>query len=244
VDCEDRIRRSYYDWGKDPEGVVDPPWDDATPEQRETVLARGYSLYDGWPVPQDDQITALDAYVSTGISSRVLVFDTIRLLVRAEAARPLLQQIPPDARLQEATPAQLSAAANLIDLFSAAPHIGVGKSTKVLHKKRPSFIPVIDSVVADFLWKNFPHFIAQGSSWKAKLALYRDILLRHAEPLSEIREGIQSSGLHLTTARILSHLIWLGWQDQVDEFGFGPPIRKVWGADNLGEAKRQASKTW
>lgn len=118
-DCESTVVRAYYDWGRGwDDSDAEPAWDAATAAQRHAIARRGFGLYDGWPIPRDDEIAALDAYVTIGINSFVVLYDVVRLLVRAERARPLLARIPPEARLETANDDQLAAAGELIALLA------------------------------------------------------------------------------------------------------------------------------
>ena len=240
--CEHRIERNYYDWGRERSRSewVDPEWDVATAEQRRHVSLRGYALYDGCSVPRDNQINSIDAWVSAGFRSRVIEFDVVRILARAEKANQYLTYIPPNAALESATDKEIEAAGPLISVFTDAYQLNWGKITKVLHKKRPGFMPVLDSVVWDFLWKNFPHIINQASPFPEVLKLCRIILqLRYAE-VGTIRRYLWERGFDLTPLRVLDFVLWIGWRDG----GFGRPITEVWNTGGLYEARRQARIVW
>ena len=244
-DCESEFERSYFDWGRGWGGdSPEPDWGKASPEQRRAIGYRGYQLYDGWPPVLDDDVGALESYVSVGINSRVILNDVVRFLVHKDRARPLLARIPVRVPLEDATDEQVAVAAQLIDLFCSIPKLGRGKVTKVLHKKRPEMIPVIDSVVTDFLWKNFPHLLTEGSSTAEVLLVYRMLLNSRREPLHRLQANLRETGFQLGTARILSHLVWLGWNAQVDAYGFGPPLKSVWGTDSLDQARQRARAMW
>lgn len=239
-DCETTIYRAYYAWGRgNADDSPEPDWENATDEQRRGISQRGYSLYDGWPNFPDDEIGPTECYVSTGINSRVILNDVIRLIIRAEVARPFLEAIPNDARLEDATPAQLAAGAELIDRLIGADYVSWGKATKVLYKKRPGFIPILDFVVTDFLWKNFPHRPKRGI--RGVLDLYREILLRRAGLLSTVQANI-AADFDLSTSRILNFLIWEGW------YGSTIPttrtIPQVWDARGLADARAAAAAAW
>ena len=137
-DCEGAILRAYYVWGRinDP-SVVDPPWDDATDDQRLAVARRGYALYDGCPTQPGNQLGPLEAFISIGINSRVLVHDVRRVLSLTEHARPLLARLADDAQLSSAPDDQLGIVAELIGVLRTARQIDVGKATKGLHNNRP-----------------------------------------------------------------------------------------------------------
>jgi len=243
--CASKLEREYYGWGRGRhEDSPEPEWEQASPEQRGVITRRGYELYDGFPVQPGNEIGLPEIYASVGIYSRVILYDAVRFLVRGDAARPLLARIPDAARIDDATDDQLAAAAELVDLFASAQQVGRGKATKVLHKKRPHFMPILDSVVFDFLWKNFPHIVRGESPTLEYIKLYRDVLLARRSVLTETQAELQAKQLALTTTRVLDFLIWLGWRDKVDESGCGPPITKVWSTASVPEAREKARRTW
>lgn len=168
----------------------------------------------------------------------------MRFLARAEIAEPFLALIPPDTRLEGATDEQITAADALISVFIDAHQLSWGKVTKVLHKKRPAFMPVLDSVVWDFLWKNFPHIIKQSSSITQVLTLCRAILRAHYSQIATIQTALQEQGFYLTHIRTLDFVLWIGWRDKVDAFGFGRPIKEIWDAPTLNNAKLQSQAMW
>jgi hypothetical protein len=119
-----------------------------------------------------------------------------------------------------------------------------GKVTQVLHRKHPAFLPVLDSVLSDFLWKSFPFRLKQNPRAADYLRVYRDVLLRDLGGANAVRTQFAADGLSTTPLRALDYALWLGWRDQVDEFGFGPKITAVWECTSLGAARTAARKCW
>jgi hypothetical protein len=247
-DCETEIQRSYYDWGREygkgGKVPVDPEWDPADDYRQKTVALRGYSLYDGCPVARDNAITATDAWITAGFRSRIVEADVVRILARSEAAREHLSCIPANATLMKATDDEIAAAGALVDLLIEAPHIGWGKATKLLHKKRPAFMPVLDSVVKDFLWKNFPHRIRESSPFADVLRLCREILGSRQAEVITIQAALAKRGFMLTPVRTLDYILWVGWESRMKKDGSGPALTKVWDAPDIPEAQRLAEQNW
>ncbi|SRR6266436_486210 len=239
-DCEDIVEQGFYEWGRGyPADALEPPWQEASLDRKRIIVSRGYALYEGLPVQRGNDIGLMEIYFSVGVNSYVILYDAVRFLTLTDAARPLLARIPDGVALEEGTDEQIDAAAQLIDLFSTASHIDRGKATKVLYKKRPEFIPVIDSIVSHFLWKNFPHLLTQQSSNRDVLRLFRHILMAQIRPLSQVKSSLKEKGLSLSTGRLLSYLIWLEWRKRDAE-----AIRTLWGTDILKEAKMKAQQMW
>ena len=236
--CEEALLNGYYDWGT-AYGVA--PADSAS---RSEIAHRGYDLYDGCPAQSGFEIGPAEIFLSVGINSRLALPDACRILALRERARPLLARISDDARLEDADDDQLDAAAKLMTLLEEAEHIGRGKVTKVLHKKRPAFIPIVDSVVADFLWKNFPWRLHGASPARDVLLVFRDILLARQDILETVQANMGARGFSVTTVRVLEALIWLGWHERNGGGGFGTPITTLWAARSLADARRVAERLW
>ena len=245
TNCEDKIERNYYDWGRERSkaGWADPTWENATTEQKRAVSLRGYALYDGCPAPQGNDITAAEIWATVGFRSRIVELDAVRILARANKVPPLLARIPDDARLEDATADQIAAAGEIVRTLKAH-QVNVAKITKMLHKKRPAFMPALDSVVFDFLCKNFPHIVKQASSLEDLLHLCQSILRTYIGPIQKIRAYLADRGFPLSNARVLDWILWIGWKRPVDSYGFGKPIVRIWGTSSLAEARAKAQEQW
>ena len=63
-----------------------------------------------------------------------------------------LRRIPPDTTLAASTDAfDWSALADLYRSLDGVPAVGVPRLTKVLHRKRPALVPILDEVVRSYL---------------------------------------------------------------------------------------------
>ena len=148
-----------------------------------------------------------------GINSRVRSYDAVRFLRRSAEARPLLAEIPDRARLEDGSRHRLRLLPSLLTSLQREFQIGRAKATKVLHKKRPEFIPVIDSVVCDFLHRNFPHLLGEKPRTTDVLSLYKMLLEARSDALGRVQATLAQRGFALSTVRILDFLIWLGWRE-------------------------------
>lgn len=241
ADCEEAIERSYFEWGQVADNEIPRvEWAKATPAERDLLARRGYALFDGLPVLGGNDVGAPEVYFSVGISSRIILNDVIRILAHADEARRYLAAIPEDLDLAQATDEQVEAAGRLVDVFTAELHIGPAKATKVLHKKRPAFIPMLDSVVGDFLWKNFPYVLTQSAATGIVLSVFQLLLIAEASTLATVGANLRARGMRLTPVRLLDFLIWCGWKDN----GFGRPMNDLWGTASLGEGRRVARERW
>jgi hypothetical protein len=213
------------------------------------VAHLGYALYDGSPVLSGDTLSAMELFVASGAGSRILPRDAARVLARADLVSEYLAAIPGGVRLADATEAQLVAGGDLLDLLGA-PYGNTEKLTKALARKRPDFFPVLDDSVRGFLRQNFPHRVSARSDGRAYLELFREIHNARASALARIRVAVGQKGLRLSSVRLLSHLIALGWQRPRPsrfEGGERPPgthLTQVWGVTTQAEAVARAEVSW
>jgi hypothetical protein len=130
---------------------------------------------------------------------------------RAPAIGAALTRIPPKATLMAADQevpwqglqALLLAAAGITE-------VGLPRATKVLHKKRPALIPILDSVVEQYLREveKLPRrgeFVADGLDL---IRGYKRELDANAEALRALRAELQTRGVSLTECRLLDLLLW------------------------------------
>ena len=96
----------------------------------------------------------------------------------------------------------------LFDAFAGIRGVGLSKTTKTLHRKRPALIPMLDSVVQKYLADDDPG--AQAPFGERALALvrgYKSDVDRNRAALSTIRRQL-GRGRELSEVRILDLLIW------------------------------------
>ena len=105
-----------------------------------------------------------------------------------------LGEIHPDASLTAASRAvPWPALTRLFEAFGDIRGVGLSKTTKALHKKRPALIPILDSVVQDYLTRHDP-VTASGSFAGLATALVRRYKLdmdRNRVALRQIRRELE-----------------------------------------------------
>jgi len=98
--------------------------------------------------------TAADLVAVSLLSVDVPGPAALRILgTRAAELNALLGEIPTDRELRDATDAEIGAGSPADDLWTAVRESGVGRVTtsKLLARKRPKLLPVIDTVVKEVL---------------------------------------------------------------------------------------------
>ena len=118
-----------------------------------------------------------------------------------------LRAIPPAASLtrREVPWPQLT---RLFDAFAGIRGVGFSKMTKALHPKRPALIPMLDSVVQQYLDAGAPSAESFGEDATELVRRYKQDLDRNRIPLRELRRELERRGYRLTEVRILDLLIW------------------------------------
>lgn len=209
-DAEELIERQYFLWGQEwGKQALPPHWEDASPEQRRAIALRGYAMYDGLPAQPGDTIGPTECYYAVGMSARIVLFDVVRLIARADEVRPYLAAIPNNRRLEDATNEELEAVGKLFDVLDACHQIGIAKITKVLHKKRPAFIPVIDSLLMAWMCRNCFAAPRRYPSNPDLLPVFKDLLIDNAAALAPIHANICQRGFVITKARLLDFLLFI-----------------------------------
>lgn len=157
------------------------------------------------------ELTAVDITLANRIIARMGTDVSVAILERASAVGEALRRIAPDATLAAATDAlDWSALADLYRSLDGVPAVGVARLTKVLHRKRPALVPILDEVVRSYLLA-VERLPATGSVAEQALALTRDYqreLLHLLPELAALRSALAMQGIDLTECRILDILLW------------------------------------
>ena len=130
---------------------------------------------------------------------------------RGEIERAL-REIHPAASLADAASAiPWLPLTRLFDAFSDIRGVGFSKMTKALHLKRPALIPMLDSVVQEYLTTDDPATSSPESFGARAIALvrsYKRDLDRNRSALDELKRELATRDYPLTEVRILDLLIW------------------------------------
>ena len=181
-----------------------------------------YPYYDALPSGDPDQVEPLDVLAAVAVNG---FFNanaaTIRGVHRglAGACTPLLSAIPRDADLLASHPPFPDVAA-LLGAAVSVPKILIPVATKVLHRKRPALIPILDNVVlAHYLGRLPP--ATQDKSRAATVAVdvlgkFRDDLVAVRSEVDLVVTSLAAAGFLLSPARVLEILLWT----EVEERGY------------------------
>jgi hypothetical protein len=179
-------------------------------------IRQWYPMYDGVAVAQDNQLLVTDIALSTMMNSR-LGGTTGALIYRARG--PIesgLSKIPAGLDLLDVVPGdELPGAAGISEAIAGmanVPRVKLSSATKILHKKRPGLIPVLDTVVEA---QYFPKWCqpVPGRGWGdyavGLIRVFHLDMLSVALELRELEYELEAAGTPLTPCRILNVLMWI-----------------------------------
>jgi Family of unknown function (DUF6308) len=144
--------------------------------------------------------------------ARISAAEIAAILERRGEVERALGQLDPDASLMDATSSiPWVPLTRLFEAFADIHGVGFSKMTKALHRKRPALIPMLDSVVQEYLAKDLPQTGSSASFGERATALvrsYKQDLDRNRSALHEVQRALAGRGYQLTEVRILDLLIW------------------------------------
>ena len=144
--------------------------------------------------------------------ARISAAEIAAILERREEIERALREIRPDSSLAAATSSiAWVPLTRLFDAFADIPGVGFSKMTKALHKKRPALIPMLDSVVQEYLTGDEPEVASSGTFGERATALvrsYKRDLDRNRSALRRMQRELARREHRLTEVRILDLLIW------------------------------------
>jgi hypothetical protein len=116
---------------------------------------------------------------------------------RASLAASLLARMPLGTPLWDATDRDLAWTGELWTLLTSVRNVGSTIAGKILARKRPELVPVVDSVVANHL------SCQSGTYWTT----FRRVLQNQAR-----RTQIAEPAPHVPVLRALDSLLWMSWR--------------------------------
>lgn len=175
-------------------------------------LALGFLEAYGNDEPDDssrrDRFDELDLRRANRGGARISAAEITAVLERRGSIEAVLRSIDPSASLTDRT-VPWALLTQLFAAFAGLRGVGLAKTTKALHPKRPALIPLLDSVVHAYLEPERPrpapsfaeHALALVRSYKRDLDANRTAL-------RELQRALAGRGYELTATRLLDVLIW------------------------------------
>jgi len=142
--------------------------------------------------------------------ARISAAEIAAIVERRRAIERALRAIAPRASLAgAANSVPWLPLRQLFDAFADIRGVGLSKMTKALHRKRPALIPMLDTVVQQYLEDD--DLGARAPFGERALGLvrgYKRDLDRNGAAARAVRQELARRNLELTEVRILDLLIW------------------------------------
>ena len=185
------------------EAVIEPPADQLLVRFFDPEGPFAATTFDDLPNNPRDRVTAEDLLATTLLDMRYRP-RAVRAILdeQADHLSGLLAAVPDDVDLWSATDEDMAAATSLWQVLrSGGPLSGIGPTTtsKLMARKRPRLIPIVDSVVRDALE------FEQDSWTELRAALQQVDLPERIEDLRPARVGEAVSTLRLLDAAVWMH---------------------------------------
>ncbi len=195
-------------------------------ERLRRFCAEEYPYYDAIPSGAPGQIEPLNVLATVAVNAFYSAnAAAIRRAHRglATACNPLLPAIPEDGDLLTFDPA-LTTVEGLLEAAIQVPGVLIPVATKVLHRKRPHLIPILDNVVLAHYLGTTPQRLPAATQDKQRAAgaavrvldQFRGDLRGAHQAIQTIRQRLLLDGYDLSPVRILELLLWT----QVEERGY------------------------
>ena len=184
----------------------------------DNALELALEFLEGYPSRETDESSGPSSFGESDLrlanrgGARISAAQIAAILERRDEVEQALGQLDPDASLMDATSSiPWTPLTRLFDAFADIHGVGLSKMTKALHKKRPALIPMLDSVVQEYLTRDLPQTSSPASFGERATALvrsYKQDLDRNRSALQEIQRELAGREYQLTEVRILDLLIW------------------------------------
>jgi len=167
-----------------------------------------YAYYDAIPSADPNAIEPIDVLVTVAMNSFINNAALVRSVHQgmAEACDPLLAEIPQHSDLLDED-FDSSGVERLLDAACQVPQVQLARATKVLHRKRRSLIPMMDSVLNDYYLTSLGGGRRAASVATVVLGAFRDDLRAVVGDLRTIGEDVRSQGYDPTPLRMLEVLV-------------------------------------
>ena len=164
--------------------------------------------YDVADPPEPASFDESDLRLANRGGARISAAEIDGILERRRAIERALRTIAPPASLA-ASSVPWPELRQLFDAFADIRGVGLSKMTKSLHRKRPALIPMLDSVVQNYLEDDDPGAkVPFGDRALGLVRGYKSDLDRNRAGVRAVQQELTRRGYEVTEVRILDLLIW------------------------------------
>ena len=175
-------------------------WSGGVPE---TWAFRYFDLVDANP----DRVEPTDVLAAAALHSGLSRADLAYFWDQAQSLNDWVGQLPCGVGLDQADEVMLSALAGLAD-WQDSP--GLALLTKVLARKRPALIPLVDRALLDW-YRPVTGERSAAAAWPALLQALRADLSRNGDDFERMSVALaDETGTNVSPLRLLDIVIWMG----------------------------------
>jgi hypothetical protein len=167
-----------------------------------------FAYYDTISAAPDGPVTPVDVTATAALHPGLSRADLAFFAEHTEALSRWLERVPVDVPLHELDDATVEHIAGLA-AWDESP--GISLMSKVLHRKRPDAIPLLDRHIID-LYRPVTGERSASLAYPAIVrAMRADLLAGAASPLELMRSALErETGRHVSLLRLADIAIWMG----------------------------------
>ena len=182
-----------------------------------------YRRYDLEKVEENNELTREDIQLGNRMVARMGPLIIQSVVGRTKMINSALKRIVPGTSISDKS-VPWSA---IEQLFSATlgSEIGPARATKILHKKRPALIPILDSVVLSYCKAACSDDLRREGEASKMTAYIKVIKIDVDNNLDVLENIIQVTALKLTPVRAFDILLW-GYSGEYERTFGRPPVWK------------------
>jgi hypothetical protein len=174
-----------------------------------------YQTYDSVGVPEDNTLRLEEVTLTVAVNSFITGADVAIIQPYLAPISQALSEIPAPASLED--PDERLPWNQLGDLFRSFPkqQFRTPRITKILHKKRPKLIPMVDNVLIDKYFRPLDYtvgYLSEDEKCIELIRMFRTDLLRNISTLTSLQTRLAESGVFVSRVRLLEFLMW-NWFD-------------------------------
>ena len=180
-----------------------------------------YEGYDKKKVNEDNRLTKGDIQLANFMAARMSPLVIESIINRTTMVNSALERIAPGIAISD----EHVPWSAIEQLFSATlgPEVGPARATKILHKKRPPLIPILDSVVVSYCKAVCSHGLRDKNEASKMIVYVQVVKVDVDNNLNVLENAIQANALELTPVRAFDMLLWAYSGEYTGIFG-RPPL--------------------
>jgi len=174
-----------------------------------------YKGYDCIDIAQNNRLSDQDILVANKIMARMGALPVSRFKQNRAKIEAALGSVPVGLALDDPWPAEESVWEAIENVYRACwdHDVREARVTKVLHKKRPQLLPIIDGeIVIGYYYAKYSGPRRGVPRMVAVTQRIRDDMMRNVSALRQLQRELLERGIRLTRVRLFDILLWEGYK--------------------------------